>query len=57
MNALLSRMFFFGMQRFQLIEGFHILMYSGTHRVNLDDDSLHMQKGNGVRLHVPPRCV
>ena len=37
-----------------LKEGFSIVMYSGTHRVNLDDNSLHMHKGNGVRLHIPP---
>jgi hypothetical protein len=37
-----------------LREGFSIVMYSGTHRVNLANQSLHMHKGNGVRLHLPP---
>ena len=37
-----------------LKQGFSIVIYSGTHRVNLDDNSLHMHKGNGVRLHIPP---
>ena len=37
-----------------LRQGFSIVMYSGTHRVNLDDNSLRMHKANGVRLHLPP---
>jgi phosphotransferase system IIA component len=37
-----------------LREGFSIVIHSGTHRVNLDDQSLRMHKANGVRLHLPP---
>ena len=41
-----------------LREGFSIVMYSGTHRVNLEDESLHMHKSNGVRIHLPPwMCI
>ena len=41
-----------------LREGFNIVMYSGTYRVNLEHHSLHMHKSNEVRLHLPPwMCI
>ena len=37
-----------------LKQGFSIVIFSGIHRVNLDDSSLRMHKGDRVRLHLPP---